>query len=103
MNRPGSALETSRLARDPGSYGECACKCESEDCSCDCESEKSCTKEIQYSFRDFSVNKLNYGYVVRVGCHQFAIETPEKLIDKLTEYILDPNRCESNWWKNGKI
>lgn len=30
------------------------------------------------------------GYLVRVGCQTFAIETKERLIEKLTAYLIDP-------------
>jgi hypothetical protein len=36
---------------------------------------------------------------VTIGCHKFAIETPEKLIEKLGEYIKSPQETESKWFK----
>lgn len=55
--------------------------------------------EIRSQFRDVCVKQLNYGYIVTIGCHKFAIETPEKLIEKLGEYIKSPQETESKWFK----
>lgn len=60
-------------------------------------------KRSEYEFRDFSVNKLNYGYIVTVGCHKFAVEDKKKLIKLVSDYIDNPNETESNWWKTKKI
>ena len=65
--------------------------------------ELSKAPNVQYSFRNFSVSKLNYGYVVNVGCHSFAIEAKENLIKLLTEYISDPNAKEIQWWETKTI
>lgn len=48
--------------------------------------------------RRLEINELNRGYVVTVGCHQFAIETAEQLISKLTEYINEPAKTEAKWF-----
>ena len=48
--------------------------------------------------RRLEVNELNRGYVVTVGCHQFAIETSAQLISKLTEYINEPAKTEAKWF-----
>lgn len=57
----------------------------------------------EYSFRDFSVKKLNYGYIVTAGCHKFAIESDERLIKVISEYIKDPSAKEKEWWKTKKV
>lgn len=57
----------------------------------------------QYVFREFKVKKLNYGYLVNIGCHQMAIESKETLKRVLCEYIDDPNKKETEWWKNKTI
>lgn len=56
-----------------------------------------------YNFRNFSVEKMNYGYIVTVGCHKFAIESKERLAGLLSTYVLDPNRVEQTWWKDGIV
>lgn len=48
--------------------------------------------------REIGIKQLNYGYNVIIGCHTFAIETPEKLIEKLSEYIKDPKGTENKWF-----
>lgn len=81
--------------------------CTSENC---CEKEVCCDGPIQgysetcnYEFRDFSIKKLNYGYIVTVGCHRFAIEDKKKLIKVVSEYIDDPDKVEKSWWNTKKI
>jgi len=60
------------------------------------EAETPSSKDV---IRDVCVKQLNYGYIVTIGCHKFAIETPEKLIEKLGEYIKSPQETESKWFK----
>ena len=59
--------------------------------------------ENGYKFREFTVKPLNYGFIITAGCHQFAIETPEKLAFVLSEYVLNPSDKETKWWKEKKI
>jgi len=37
--------------------------------------------------------------MVNIGCHIFAFETPERLIEKLSEYITKPLETEEKWFK----
>lgn len=60
-------------------------------------------KPPTYGFRDFQVSKLNHGYVVTVGCSKFAIESNEKLIKVLTEYISNPSEKEKKWHETNEI
>jgi hypothetical protein len=52
--------------------------------------------------RPIQIDQLNRGYVVRVGCHSFAIADAPELIAYLTTYISDPNKTEKNWFA-GKL
>jgi hypothetical protein len=49
--------------------------------------------------RSINIEPLNRGYVVRVGCQSFAIGTKRLLIDKLTQYLSDPQGTEDKWNK----
>ena len=60
-------------------------------------------ESIDYGFREFSVKKLNYGYVIKAGCHQFAIESESRLIKVISEYIKDPSGKEKQWWETKNI
>lgn len=51
------------------------------------------------TIREIKIEQLNYGYIVKVGCSSFAIETAERLIEKLSEYIKEPQATESKWRK----
>lgn len=44
--------------------------------------------------REITIKPLNYGFVVTVGCHSFAIETKEKLVEKLRQYYDNPAKTE---------
>lgn len=52
--------------------------------------------------RPIEINSLNRGFVVRVGCQSFAIESKETLIQKLIEYINDPEKTEQKY-QEGKL
>jgi hypothetical protein len=54
-------------------------------------------EEVEVPIRGISIEPLNYGFIVRVGCQSFAIETSEKLIEKLTGYLKDPKKTETKW------
>ena len=44
------------------------------------------------------ISQLDYGYVVNVGCKSFAVETPEKLLKYITEYINNPGETEKKFY-----
>jgi len=69
----------------------------------DGEPEEPQNESIDYGFREFSVKKLNYGYVIKAGCHQFAIESESRLIKVISEYIKDPSGKEKQWWETKNI
>lgn len=62
------------------------------------EEEPACKNDNK--IRNFSVRELNFGYVIDVGCHSFAIETPEKLTQLIGEYLTNPKATEKKWFKN---
>lgn len=49
------------------------------------------------------INEMNYGYTVQVGCQKFVFETPEKLIQKLTAYLKNPDEIRNRWMTKGKL
>ena len=48
--------------------------------------------------RQINIEEVNRGYIVRVGCHTFAISTKAELTTKLTEYINEPSKTEKKWY-----
>lgn len=65
--------------------------------------EPQCNRPIEAlnpknSIRGIGIEQLNYGYLVKVGCNTFAIETAEKLIGKLAAYIKNPAETEKKWF-----
>lgn len=53
--------------------------------------------KLTNAIRDISISQLDRGYIVRVGCQSFAIETTAVLIAKLSEYISNPDSTEQKW------
>ena len=50
-----------------------------------------------------SVEPLNRGFVVRVGCQSFAISSKQELVKLFAAYVLDPVKVEADWMKEGKL
>jgi hypothetical protein len=48
--------------------------------------------------RQINIEEVSRGYIVRVGCHTFAISTKAELTTKLTEYINEPTKTEKKWF-----
>ena len=48
--------------------------------------------------RHIEIDQLNGGYTIRVGCHQFAFETAEKMVKHLTAYLKNPQEIEKKWF-----
>jgi hypothetical protein len=79
-----------------------------EPCDCElpqyrgdsCEKAPSPMAAPSGNVRDINITKLNYGYIVTVGCHKFAIEKPETVTEKLGEYLKDPLATEKKWFDN---
>lgn len=54
-----------------------------------------------YSSRhQITINPLNFGYLVNIGCNTFAIENVESLVSKLNSYLRNPEEVEGNWLEN---
>jgi len=52
--------------------------------------------------KDTRIEELSRGFVVRVGCQAFAFSTKDELLDRLFEYIRDPDKTEAKW-NNGNL
>jgi hypothetical protein len=61
----------------------------------------ACAKDPD-KIRGITIKQLDLGYVVKVGCKSFAIETKEKLLDALEAYLTKPDEIE-NLYNKGKI
>ncbi len=56
----------------------------------------------QNKMREVRIKQLNHGYFIEIGCQQFAIETSEKLLSALGNYMKDPDGTEKAWF-DGKF
>jgi hypothetical protein len=53
--------------------------------------------------KNISIHALDFGYNVKIGCQNFAVETPEKLIKNLEAYLNDPQGTERKWLRNKEL
>jgi hypothetical protein len=69
-----------------------------------CLSEPSPNDEVagipfqENKIRQIEIRELNRGYMVSVGCHNFALSTKTELMIKLEEYINEPAKTEKKWF-----
>ena len=89
-------LEESResITRDEAQY-------EVED-TC-CTTDPQCEEEIypeDQSKYEIVIKQLDYGYTVKIGCQNFAIETSDQLIKQLGKYLKNPSETEVEWNKS---
>lgn len=52
---------------------------------------------------NISIHALDFGYNVKIGCQNFAVETSEKLIKNLEAYLKDPKETERKWMRNKEL
>jgi hypothetical protein len=52
----------------------------------------------QNKARNITIEELDYGYLVKIGCQSIAIDSHKKLVQKLSEYLKDPNEVENKWF-----
>jgi hypothetical protein len=57
---------------------------------------------LKRKVRDIKIRQLDHGYVVEIGCQEFAVEYASTLIAKFSEYILSPGETEEKW-AEGKL
>lgn len=55
-----------------------------------------------FNGRQITIEPLNKGYVVRVGCQTVAVESKDRLIDLLTRYLRNPKEIET-LYNEGKL
>lgn len=60
------------------------------------------TPPIETPKKAYSINieQLDFGYIVRVGCQTFAVESIEKVVANLEAYLKDPKDIEKQWYSN---
>jgi len=51
--------------------------------------------------RPISIVPQSLGYLVTIGCQTVAVESVERLIEKLSEYLKNPQEAENLWNKDG--
>jgi hypothetical protein len=57
---------------------------------------------LEDKIRQINIEELNRGYIVKVGCHNFAISTKDELTRLLVKYINEPIKTEKLWF-DGKL
>jgi hypothetical protein len=56
-------------------------------------------QDVRSRARTVVIQPMNYGYVVRLDCHEFALETHERVLEYVGQYLKDPSGIEEKWWK----
>lgn len=49
------------------------------------------------SKHNITIHSLDFGYNVKIGCQNFAVESVEKLIKNLEAYLNEPRTTERKW------
>lgn len=57
------------------------------------------TEKRQNKIREINITQLDYGYIVKVGCKTFALDTPDKIIFALKQYFRNPENTEHQFAK----
>lgn len=57
-----------------------------------------CTNEEYHEKYDVQIQELDHGYMVRVGCKSFAIESKETLLNMITKYINNPAEVQKEFF-----
>jgi len=68
-----------------------------------CEQEQPILDEPATKMYGILIEPLDYGFTVKIGCQKFAIETKERLIEKLSQYINNPKDVEKKWSRSKEI
>lgn len=50
--------------------------------------------------REINIQEVHRGYIVRVGCHTFAISTLGELLPLLNKYLSNPQDTENLWFED---
>lgn len=64
--------------------------------------EETPTSDDSERIREISIRELNRGFIVKVGCHSFALSTSDELIRLISDYIKSPSETEHKWF-NGEL
>ena len=47
--------------------------------------------------RNINIRPLNYGFIVTVGCQEFAVEDHKKMLETIGKYLANPLEMEKKW------
>jgi len=75
----------------------------SEEITDDRESHNGPTEMVDSKKNNIIIYSLDFGYNVKIGCQNFAIEGVERLIKNLEAYLNDPRGTEKTWMKERKL
>ena len=54
-------------------------------------------KEEYIENYEFTISTLDHGYMIRVGCKSFAIESKETLLNMVTKYFNNPGELQKQF------
>lgn len=61
------------------------------------------TESSYYQRYELSIQELDVGYIVRVGCKSFAFSDKETMLLKVNEYLQNPSEIQKRFESTGKI
>ena len=44
-----------------------------------------------------NIRPLNYGFVVSIGCQEFAVEDSKKMLETIGKYLENPDEMQKKW------
>ena len=57
-----------------------------------------CDRRFPSKAREVNIIPVDFGFIVKVGCQTFAIETIDKVATNLASYLKDPDAFEKEWY-----
>lgn len=96
----GEIIDGSQISGEINYNPDQELRCASEPSNCESGAAMPMNGVSRYPI---SIEHLDFGYTVRVGCQTFAVETIDKLIKNVEAYLKDPRGTEVQWMKHKKL
>lgn len=60
-------------------------------------------RNVEIPSHCISIEPLNRGFVVRVGCQSLAVSSKQELVKLFNAYMENPKKVEKDWMGEGKL
>ena len=68
-----------------------------------CNTEPCCEAVPTLKTYGILIEPLDYGFKVKVGCQNFAVESLDKLIKNIEAYLKNPQETQKRWNKDKSL